>query len=169
MIPANAIYELLRHNTTIARLVGDNIFPMVRPQNLKHVPAIVHRLISNEPTNVKNGPSTLDTITYQFSMFAPPAQYDELMEVREAVRFTLERINQTVAGIQVQSCMLDAQREPFEEDAQMLHFADDYRFRIIRNPVDQQSIAAYQYLQRVDLDGGAVNDFNAIKNLTLNT
>lgn len=169
MIPAAAIYDLLRHNTTISRLVGDRIFPMVRPQNQKPVPAIVYRMISIEPTNVKNGPSTLDTITYQFSMFAPADQYDELLEVREAVRFTLERINQNIAGIEVQSCTLDAMREPFEEDAQMVHFADDYRFRIIRQPLQQQSIAAWQYLQRVEADGGDVQDFNAVKNSTLNT
>lgn len=168
MIPGNAIKELLQHNTLIASLCGDRIFPNIRPQNQKQLPAIVYSLITNEPTHVKNGPSTLDTLTYQFSLFIGESQYDDLVRLREAVRFTLERINQLVAGIQVQSVMLNQQRDFFEEDARLHHFADDYRFRIIRNPADQQSIAAYQYLQRVEQDGGQVADFNAVKSSTLN-
>lgn len=168
MIPGNAIKELLQHNTLIASLCGDRIFPKIRPQNQNELPAIVYALITNEPTNVKNGPSTLDTLTYQFSMFADQSKYDDLVRLREALRFTLERISLTIAGIQVQSVALSQQRDFYEEDARLHHFADDYRFRIIRNPADQESISAYQYLQRVQNDGGEVADFNAVKSSTLN-
>jgi hypothetical protein len=168
MIPGNAIKELLQHNTLITALCGDRIFPVVRPQNIAEAPAIVYQLINNEPTAIKDGPSPLDTLTYQFSMFAPEHLYDELVRIREALRFTFERINTTAAGIQVQSISLQAQRDFFEDDARMHHFADDYRFRMIRNPAEQESIAAYQYRQRVAADGGQVADFNAIKNLTIN-
>lgn len=169
MIPGYAIKELLQHNTLITALCGNRIFPVVRPQNIEEAPAIVYQLISNEPTAIKNGPSPLDTLTYQFSMFAAESRYDDLVRLREAVRFTLERINTTAGGIQVQSVALSAQRDFFEEDARMHHFADDYRFRVIRNPADQESIAAYQYRQRVESDGGQLADFNAIKYLTTNS
>ncbi len=165
MDAGKAIFELLTTNTTVRRLCGTRVFPGVMAKEVA-MPAIVYTLLYNTDSATKDGPSLLDMPVYQISIFtsaAPTgpngeAPNDVAKLLREAVRYTLERVSGTIAGVQLQSASHIDQRDLFDEEAKAFHLSDDYQFRIIRSNLNAQGFSPYQYTTAAQLAGATVDE-----------
>ncbi len=155
-----AIYELLTTNTLVRAYCDTRVYPQLRKQG-DAGDTVVYELIFNDPQDTASGPSTLDVIQYQIKSIS--ANRDRMQELRESIRYTLERLNATVAGVNVQSIRLIDQREDFDNESKEFYTTDDYSFRVIRSNYTDQSISPYQYRQRVETAGGEVEGFDLLK------
>lgn len=165
MDAGRAIFELLTTNTTVRHYCSTRVFPNVAAKELA-MPHIVYTLLYNADSATKDGPSQLDMPVYQISIFtsdAPTgpngeAPNDVAKLLREAVRYTLERVSGTIAGVHVQSASHIDQRDLFDEDAKAFHLSDDYQFRIIRSNLNVQGFSPYQYTTAARLAGATVDE-----------
>jgi hypothetical protein len=101
-----AVLDRLTSNGTFNTLVASRIYPFDRPQG-SGLPAVVVRSQSLDPSDTKDGVSTLDTEFVQVLFYG--ADIGQLINTIEAQgRTLLDRIpNGTYNGVQVQSSQLN--------------------------------------------------------------
>lgn len=155
-----AIFELLTTNTLVREYCATRVYPQLRKQG-DVGDAVVYELVYNEPQDTASGPSTLDVIQYQVKSISE--NRDRMQRLRESIRYTLERLTATVAGVNIQSIRMIDQREDFDDNSKEFYTTDDYSFRIIRSNFTDKSISPYQYRQRVQQAGGEVVGFDILK------
>lgn len=131
MIIGKAIYDILSNDTDVAALVGDRIYPNIVDQSKVGLAAVIYKVDNTEPTNTKDGPSTLDVI--RVYVWALAEGYDECHELSEKVRVALDRTSGTFAGVVVDSIMFDS-RDDDDYDADLnKHFVSNvYSIRVRR-------------------------------------
>lgn len=156
---APAIFELLRTNTVVRAHCAERIYPQQRAQG-QQGPCVVFELIYNQPQDTADGPSDLDVMQYQIKAIS--SDRDVMQKIRQSIRYTLERLSDTVAGVTIQSVRLIDQGEDQDNDSKEYYSLDDYSFRIQRNNLLDESISPYQYRQRVTQAGGEVVGFNQL-------
>jgi len=81
------LFDKLSKNNALKEAIGDAIFPVVIPQDQKGN-CIVYYITSNDPDEVKNHPSTMDT--YHFDVACIAKKYHEVDELSGLVRDALE-------------------------------------------------------------------------------
>ena len=102
-----AIYNILVNDSSIQLIVGTKIFPMVAPTNTEF-PFIIYDIYNDDPTNDKDGVSTLD-------------QYTDVARLGDTTRTALDRVatypSTTYEGIKIQSISFRSQQDEFDSDA----------------------------------------------------
>ena len=81
------IHSLLSADTTITDAVGDNIYPIIVPQN-SPFPAITYQLIGSEPMEIKGFQKIADTASVQINVFADT--YSKTVAIAKAVKDVLD-------------------------------------------------------------------------------
>lgn len=81
------IYSKLSTDNAIKEAIGDNVYPVVIPQEVKSN-CIVYYLTGNDPDDTKSGASTLDT--YTFDVVCIGKKYNEVDQLSALVRNALE-------------------------------------------------------------------------------
>lgn len=119
---ADVIYTILYADATVKGIVSTRIFPG-RAQQTATLPFIVYNTISTNPTNTKDGASTLDFITVQVSCFDDNKTDTDTLA--DAVRSALDRYDATVSG-EVVRFVFDDRTDIYEEDAGVYHVALDF-------------------------------------------
>ena len=102
-----AIYALLSANATVLAAVSTRIFPDVATQDAAY-PFIVYTIAATDPTDTKEGPSTLDTVTAVVTTFA--TSYTSAVDISAAARTALDRKTGTYEGVSIQSVRFADQR-----------------------------------------------------------
>ena len=114
----NAIYYILSNDASIKGMVGLNIFPMVAPTNTQF-PFIIYDIYNDDPTNDKDGVSTLDQ--YDVRITAYSEQYTDVARLGDTTRTALDRVatypSTTYEGIKIQSISFRSQQDEFDSDA----------------------------------------------------
>lgn len=136
-----AIYQLLANGSaflTGARLVafnalndlvGDAVEPM-RLHQRDDFPAIFYEQYSNDPSDVKDGPSALDQRSIRLTCYGKT--YDEAVQVMGYVRTILDRFSGSAGSVQIQSIQFITDRDLFDDRAQRAGVQHDYKIRHIR-------------------------------------
>lgn len=131
------VFVLINNAAVIAIVKPDDtkpakVYPMVIPQKIK-VPAITYQRVTTEPSNVKDGPSTLDVNQIDIDSWADT--YDEAKDLAAAVRAALDRLpDATYNGDILQSIAFDNQVDDFSEipDQPRFHITQTYNVRFRR-------------------------------------
>lgn len=105
------------------------ISPSVNRQ-MKAAPRLVYQVITNLPSDTKDGVSKLDQITVQVSCHAP--EYEQCEEILQEVRELIDRYTGTVAGIGVQSVQYVGENDLYSESADLFGKSHDYKIRFPR-------------------------------------
>jgi hypothetical protein len=132
MLVGKAIYNLLSNNANVSALVSTRVYPEVAHQQ-DVAPYIVYNVRSNEPSDTQLSPSTLDTASVEVNCYA--ATYETAIAISVAVRGTLDRVQGTYAGVNVQSCQYQSELMNFEEPRRLYVVTADYQVRILRTNV----------------------------------
>jgi len=123
-------YSLLSADATISSYVGNKIFPVQIPQNTQH-PAIVYQHDSQVPTNIKDGPSPLDTVGLSIVIYA--TTYDDAQAIAGRVRTMLDHYQGTTAGVTVNRISFGGQSDnDFIEEYGFFVIEQSYQARLKR-------------------------------------
>ena len=109
-----AIYGILSADSDVTDDVSTRIFPNVAPPKTTF-PFIVYDVTSDEPTDYKQGVSSLDTNSVMVSVYAET--YTKAADVATNVRTALDRTSGTYSVVVVQSIKFDGYNDSFDEDS----------------------------------------------------
>lgn len=105
----------------------------VHPQKVKQGTTgstVVWNIISTEPTDDKNGASTLDVIRVQIDCYA--SLYITAENIAGYVRAALDRQSGIIAGMNIDKIIFETQRDAFDEDSEEHRIFQEYRVRLKR-------------------------------------
>ena len=107
-----SIYNILSTTGNVSALVGTRIFPNVAPQTTAF-PFIIYDVTGVEPTNTKDGVSTLDTNDVMISVYSNT--YSEASSLAQLVRIAMDRLpTNTYAGEDIQSSEFQGYNDIFD-------------------------------------------------------
>ena len=107
-----SIYNILSTTGNVSALVGTRIFPNVAPQTTAF-PFIIYDVTGVEPTNTKDGVSTLDTNNVMISVYSNT--YSEASSLAQLVRIAMDRLpTNTYAGEDIQSSEFQGYNDIFD-------------------------------------------------------
>lgn len=95
-----AIFNILSNDAGLSALVGTRVFPEMAPEEAE-TPFLVYSVLSIEPTDTKQGSSTVDVS--QLETYSVSNSYTECMDVSEAARAALDRNGGLFNSVSIQS------------------------------------------------------------------
>jgi len=109
------IFKLLKDNSDVNALVGTRIFPMVARQGTDF-PFIIYDVLTDDPTDYKEGVSSLDTTSVMVSVYSET--YSQAADLAKKVRTALDRQSITIDGaVIIQSIKYDGYNDFFDLDS----------------------------------------------------
>ena len=109
-----AIYNILVNDSDVNALVSGRILPNVA-RTTTAFPFIIYQVTGQNPTQDKDGPSTLDTDSVMISIYS--GTYAEATNLSNKVRIALERTSGTFNGVEVQSIKYDGYNDLFNDNS----------------------------------------------------
>tara|TARA_R110000751_G_scaffold46775_2_gene104963 strand:- start:4134 stop:4535 length:402 start_codon:yes stop_codon:yes gene_type:complete len=109
-----AIYNILANNSPVSAIVGTRIFPNVAKQTTSF-PFIIYDVQSENPTDYKQGVSSLDTDNVMVSCYCKT--YSEASDLAKKIRTALDRVSGTYNGVVIQSIKYDGYNDLFTESS----------------------------------------------------
>tara|TARA_R110002020_G_scaffold25500_4_gene82963 strand:+ start:1643 stop:2053 length:411 start_codon:yes stop_codon:yes gene_type:complete len=130
-----AIYNILYNGGSgdVFSIVGTKIFPNVAPQTTSF-PFIIYNVVKTDPSNTKDGVSTLDVNGVMISCYCET--YSQASDLAQKIRISLDRLNGTFANEQIQSIEFIDYNDIFDDtsgDSGIYRKALDFQIRQI-NP-----------------------------------
>jgi len=102
-------------------------YPM-RAKQGQAAPYMVYTVISDRPTDTKEGPSELDVKRVQIDTYA--ATYAECMTLMASVRSTIDRYRGTVQSVVVDKIVFENEQDFYDNEAELYRRSQDYFIRI---------------------------------------
>lgn len=110
-----SIYNILSTTGSVSALVGTRIFPNVAPQTTAF-PFIIYDVTGVQPTNTKDGVSTLDTNDVMISVYSET--YSQASSLALLVRIAMDRLpTNTYAGEEIQSSEFQGYNDIFDDNS----------------------------------------------------
>jgi hypothetical protein len=122
----DVIYSLLSNDASVSALVSTRIYPSLAIENVVY-PYIVYENTANEPTNDKDGKSTLDTLTYNIEIYTETLSESNTLGIN--VRNVLDRYAGTVSGKVVQSVKYVNENAGYSDNDRVHLKMQSYDFR----------------------------------------
>lgn len=122
----DAIYNILSNDSGVTNLVSTRIYPNQIAQGVEF-PVIRYNVISDDPSDNKDGVSKLDQIRIQVDCFGATSK--SANDVADAVRSALDRTSGTFNSVIVQSIQFLDYNTNFDETAQVAQVSHDYKIR----------------------------------------
>ena len=130
------IYDVLSTDSDVISLVGNNlsgdgkrIFP-VRVSYQEALPLIIYNIDNIDPTDDKDGVSTLDVIDFTVTIYA--GGYAEIALLSQHVRDALDGYSGTNNGIVVDRVSFQDATDTFDQDAEKPAVFHEYSARVKR-------------------------------------
>jgi Protein of unknown function (DUF3168). len=124
---AEAIYGILSSDTGVTDLVDMKIYPDIAPQTVT-VPYVVFTQIAADPSDTKDGASTVDIVALQVDIYS--GVFGTTQDIARAVRAALDRWSGTSNGQKIQSIRFVSQTsEPYDPEFDIFWLSQDYSVR----------------------------------------
>ena len=124
-----AIYDILSNDGPVTAITT-SIDPHRIPQGDNPYPAITYSRINNDPSDTKDGVSTLDVIRIDVDIWNDA--YATGKDLADKVRTALDRTSGTYSGRVIQSIRFETDREMYDNNSETYHFNQEYSIRYIR-------------------------------------
>lgn len=115
------IYPYLSQHPGVSAIVGDRIYPHVRPDNGR-LPAVTFQEVSSVHVESHQGSSGLANTIVQFSAWS--RDYREAAQARDAVRLALQGMRAAIGlgeGLEIQGVQWVSGGETFESQTGIYH------------------------------------------------
>jgi len=126
------INRMLLNDSDVSRLVGTRIYPERAPEGAA-APFIVYSVVSNQPSDTKNG-TPIDEA--QLEVFSVAKTYADTNSLADFVRTALDRQSVEVVvnskPIKVESVQYTNEVTEVDTDKNLFVAVQDYTFRILR-------------------------------------
>ena len=111
-------------------LFGGRVFPVVGAQT-KATPFAIYEVVNISTSMSKESDSHIDDIDVRITLIS--TRYSDTQNGIEYVRSAFVRMNGTIGGVKVQSCMFEGQRDLFSDDERTFGSQCDLKFRVSRD------------------------------------
>ena len=108
---------------------GGRVYPIIGAQG-GATPFAVYDTTSIRTEGSKDADSHIDIVNVSITLVG--TNYGTLQTAVDDVRSTFVRMDETISGVEVQSCMFDTQSEVFNVDEETYGVEIDLTFRIIK-------------------------------------
>ena len=125
----DVVYSLLSNDATVSALVSTRIYPSLAIEDVAY-PYIVYEQTGNNPTDDKDGVSSLDTLSYDIEIYTETLADSNTLGV--AVRNVLDRYAGTVNTKVIQSVKYNNENSGYSDDMGRVHLKmQSYDFRYL--------------------------------------
>ena len=111
-------------------LFNGRIFPVVGAQT-KATPFAIYEVVNITTSMSKESDSHIDEIDVRITLVS--TSYADTQNGIEYVRDAFVRMNETIQGVKVKSCMFEGQRDLFSDDERTFGSQCDLKFRVSRD------------------------------------
>lgn len=118
------------NTTTLNNVFGGRIYPLIGAQG-KRRPLAIYDITSIRTEGSKDADSHIDIVNVSITMIG--TNYGVLQTAVDNVRSTFVRMNETISGVNVQSCTFETQSEVYNVDEETYGVEVDLSFRIIKD------------------------------------
>ena len=128
----DVIFSLLSNDVDVAAIVGTKIYQDLAIEDIVY-PYIVIDQVNNDPTDCKDGASTLDTLEYDIEIYTKTR--DQSTDLGVKVRLALDRYSGTVNSKVIQSVKYNNENSDYDDsDGRVYLKVQSYSFRYL-NPL----------------------------------
>ena len=117
-------------DSALNTLFGGRVFPVVGAQG-KTTPFAIYEVVNISTTMSKESDSHIDEIDVRITLISN--KYSDTQKGVEYVRDSFVRMDETIGGVKVQSCMFEGQRDLFSDDERTFGSQCDLKFRVSRD------------------------------------
>lgn len=118
------------NTSALNNVFGGRVYPVIGAQG-GATPFAVYDTTSIRTEGSKDSDSHIDIVNVSITMVGKG--YGTLQTAADNVRSTFVRMEETISGVNVQSCSFDTQSEVFNVDEETYGVEVDLSFRIIKN------------------------------------
>jgi hypothetical protein len=118
------------NDANLSASFGGRVFPVVGSQG-KTTPFAVYEVVNISTSMTKESDSHIDEIDVRLTMIG--TKYSETQQGIEDARSAFVRMNETIEGVKVKSCMFEGQRDLFSDDERTYGAQCDLKFRVSRD------------------------------------
>jgi hypothetical protein len=125
----DVLYNLLSNDVDVSAIVGTKIYPFIAIEDVQD-PYIVYTIEGVDPTQDKDGPSVLDTITVNIELYTETLS--ELEDLGNKVRALLDRNSGIIETICVQSISFTAEDSGYADEDRVYLKIQSYSIRVTK-------------------------------------
>jgi hypothetical protein len=118
------------NDSALNTLFGGRVFPVIGAQS-KVTPFAIYEVVNISTSMSKESDSHIDDIDVRITLVS--TNYADTQNGIEYVRDAFVRMNGTVQGVKVQSCLFEGQRDLFSDDERTFGSQCDLKFRVSRD------------------------------------
>lgn len=118
------------NDSALNTLFGGRVFPVIGAQS-KVTPFAIYEVVNISTSMSKESDSHIDDIDVRITLVS--TKYADTQNGIEYVRDAFVRMNGTVQGVKVQSCLFEGQRDLFSDDERTFGSQCDLKFRVSRD------------------------------------
>ena len=118
------------NDSALNTLFGGRVFPLIGAQT-KVTPLAIYEVVNISTSMSKESDSHIDDIDVRITLIS--TRYSDTQNGIEYVRDAFVRMNGTINGVKVQSCMFEGQRDLFSDDERTFGSQCDLKFRVSRD------------------------------------
>jgi len=106
------------------------VFPVVGAQT-KATPFAIYEVVNISTSMSKESDSHIDELDVRLTCISD--EYSDTQNAVEYVRSAFVRMNETIGGVKVKSCVFEGQRDLFSDDERTFGSQVDLKFRVSRD------------------------------------
>lgn len=118
------------NDSALDGLFNGRIFPVVGAQT-KAKPFAIYEVVNITTSMSKESDSHIDEIDVRITLVS--TNYGDTQNGIKYVRNAFVRMNETIQGVKVKSCMFEGQRDLFSDDERTFGSQCDLKFRVSRD------------------------------------
>lgn len=115
------------NDSDLNTLFSGRVFPLVGAQTAQH-PFAIYEIVVNDAQRSKDSDSHLDEISVRITIVSN--SYADTQNGVSYIRSAFVRMKETIAGIKVQSCSFDGERDLFSDNERTFSSQVDLEFRV---------------------------------------
>lgn len=118
------------NDASLNGLFGGRVFPVVGAQT-KATPFAIYEVVNISTSMSKESDSHIDELDVRLTCISD--KYSDTQNAVEYVRSAFVRMNETISGVKVKSCVFEGQRDLFSDDERTFGSQVDLKFRVSRD------------------------------------
>ena len=116
-------------DANLSSLFGGRVFPVVGAQS-QTTPFAIYEVVNVATSMSKDSDSHIDDVLVRITLVS--TNYGDVQNGISYVRSAFVRIDETISGVQVQSCKYDGERDLYSDDERTFGTQVDLTFRVIK-------------------------------------
>jgi hypothetical protein len=116
-------------DSNLLSLFGGRVFPVVGAQG-QTTPFAIYEVVNVTTSMSKDSDSHIDDVLVRLTMIS--TKYADVQNGIAYARTAFVRMEETIGGVQVQTCMYEGERDLYSDDERIFGTQIDLTFRVIK-------------------------------------